>query len=177
MALHLATAVFGPPLSVFPLTCAPRNKFTSCYNRGPYGKGHSGRMGYVSTFTFDVRSYEIDVYDHVNNAVYVQWLEHGRCKLLQDMGFDYVNIGDKWGVRFMTVRTDISYRRALKLGDRVSVATSVERFGNTSVTFRQVITTEDKPEPAADALVVVVYTDVDTGRPTAVPAEFRRLYA
>lgn len=133
-------------------------------------------MGYVSTFTFDVRSYEIDVYDHVNNAVYVQWLEHGRCKLLQDMGFDYVNIGDKWGVRFMTVRTEINYRRALKLGDRVSVATSVERFGTTSVTFKQTISTEGNPDPAADALVVVVYTDAKGGRPTPVPDEFRRLY-
>ena len=40
----------------------------------------------------------------------------------------------------MTVRTEIDYRKALRLGDRAEITTTVERFGNTSVTFRQVIT-------------------------------------
>jgi YbgC/YbaW family acyl-CoA thioester hydrolase len=142
----------------------------------PHDGSNAGLMGYISTFSFDVRTYEIDVYDHVNNAVYIQWLEHGRGKLLQDHGFDYVNIGDKWGVRFMTVRTEINYRKALKLGDAVTVSTRVERFGNTSVTFKQTIQRNGDGEPAADALVVVVYTDKDSGLPVPVPEQFKRLY-
>jgi acyl-CoA thioester hydrolase len=134
-------------------------------------------MAYVSTFTIDVRSYEIDVYDHVNNAVYVQWLEHARSKLLQDKGLNYVNIIDRWGVRFMTVRTEIDYRKALHLNDRVEIATSVEKIGNTSVTFRQTITCIGDDTVAADARVVIVYTGSETGRPAPVPEEFKRLYA
>jgi YbgC/YbaW family acyl-CoA thioester hydrolase len=133
-------------------------------------------MAYTSTFRIDVRSYEIDVYNHVNNAVYVQWLEHGRCKLLQDKGMDYVRIGDAWGVQFMTVRTEINYRRALALGETIEVSTSVQKVGTTSVTFRQVIQAVGDSEPAADALVVIVYTSLGTGRPTPVPQEFIRLF-
>ena len=44
-------------------------------------------MAYVSSYEVEVRSYELDVYNHVNNAVYLNWLEHGRSKLLQDKGF------------------------------------------------------------------------------------------
>jgi len=134
-------------------------------------------MAYVSKYRAEVRSYELDVYDHVNNAVYIQWLEHGRCKLLQDKGFNYVSIGRAWGVQFMTVRTEINYHLALRLGDEAEIETSVQRVGNTSVTFRQVITRVGDDQPAADASVVIVYTDIESGRPTPVPEEFIRLYA
>jgi YbgC/YbaW family acyl-CoA thioester hydrolase len=133
-------------------------------------------MTYLSTFTVAVRAYEIDVYDHVNNAVYIQWLEEGRSKFLLDKGFNYINIIEAWGVRFMTVRTEIDYRRALVLGESARIDTSVERFGNTSVTFRQVITRVGDDNPAAEARVVIVFTSSKTGRPIAVPEEFKRLY-
>jgi YbgC/YbaW family acyl-CoA thioester hydrolase len=133
-------------------------------------------MTYLSTFTVAVRAYEIDVYDHVNNAVYIQWLEEGRSKFLLDKGFNYINIIEAWGVRFMTVRTEIDYRRALVLGESARINTSVERFGNTSVTFRQVITRVGDDNPAAEARVVIVFTSSKTGRPIAVPEEFKRLY-
>ncbi|MCB9894232.1 MAG: acyl-CoA thioesterase [Planctomycetes bacterium] len=134
-------------------------------------------MAYVSSYEVEVRSYELDVYNHVNNAVYLNWLEHGRSKLLQDKGFDYLSIMDAWGVQFMTVHTGIDYHKALKLGDRALVTTQVARVGNTSITVAHAITRVGDSEPAAKAEVVVVYTDATTGRPTPVPKEFVRLYA
>lgn len=134
-------------------------------------------MAYVSSYLVEVRSYELDVYNHVNNAVYVNWLEHGRSKLLQDKGFDYTRIEAAWGVRFMTVRTEIDYKQALHLGEKVEVSTQVEKVGNTSVTFAHRVAKTPGGEVAAQARVVVVYTDIKTGRPTPVPKEFVRLYA
>lgn len=131
-------------------------------------------MPYVSTFELEVRSYELDVYNHVNNAVYINWLEHGRSKLLQDKGLNYTSIIRQWGVQFMTVRTEIDYRRPLHLGDRVRVTTQVERVGTSSVTLAQKVLCED--EPAAEAKVVIVYTDIQSGRPTPVPEDFIKLY-
>jgi thioesterase III len=133
-------------------------------------------MGYLSTFNVDVRAYEIDVYDHVNNAVYIQWLEEGRSRLLLDKGLNYVNIRQSWGVRFMTVRTEIDYRRALVLGESARVDTIVEKFGNTSAIFSQTITRHGDKQPAAQARVVIVFTSIETGRPVPVPGEFRKLY-
>lgn len=134
-------------------------------------------MPYVSRYEVEVRSYELDVYDHVNNAVYLNWLEHGRSKLLQDKGFNYISIISQWGVRFMTVRTEIDYHSALKLGDRAEITTQVEKVGNTSVTIAHTITRTGDSNPAARARVVIVYTDAQTGRPATVPPEFVRLYS
>jgi YbgC/YbaW family acyl-CoA thioester hydrolase len=134
-------------------------------------------MPYVSVYRLEVRSYELDVYNHVNNAVYINWLEHGRCKMLQDKGLDYTRIIDNWGVRYMTVRLEIDYRQPLHLGDNVEIATQVERVGNTSVTLSQKVARQGANGPAAQARVTIVFTAADTGRPTKVPAEFVRQFA
>lgn len=134
-------------------------------------------MPYVSTFRLQVRSYELDVYNHVNNAVYINWLEHGRCKMLQDRGLNYTSIIDNWGVQYMTVRTEIDYRHPLHLGDDVEVSTQIERVGNTSVTLGQKVAKVGHTEPAAQARVVIVFTDASSGRPTPVPGEFLRQFA
>jgi len=134
-------------------------------------------MPYVSVYRLEVRSYELDVYNHVNNAVYINWLEHGRCKMLQDKGLDYTRIIDNWGVRYMTVRTEIDYRQPLHLGDNVEISTQVERVGNTSVTLSQKVAKQGADSPAAQARVTIVFTAADTGRPTKVPAEFVRQFA
>lgn len=134
-------------------------------------------MPYISIFRLEVRSYELDVYNHVNNAVYVNWLEHGRCKMLQDKGLDYTRIIDNWGVRYMTVRTEIDYRSPLHLGDSVEIATQLERVGNTSVTLSQRIAKTAACDPAAEARVVIVFTDATSGKPTKVPTEFVRQFA
>ncbi|HPX14738.1 MAG TPA: thioesterase, partial [Treponemataceae bacterium] len=39
--------------------------------------------------THCVRSYELDAYNHVNNAVYLQYLEYGRMEFLKAVHFDY----------------------------------------------------------------------------------------
>lgn len=134
-------------------------------------------MAYVSTYEVEVRSYELDVYNHVNNAVYINWLEHGRSKLLQDKGFDYMKVIADWNVHFMTVRTEIDYHSAMKLGEKAIVSTQVDKVGNTSITVAHAITRVGEDTPAAKARVVIVFTDAGTGRPIKVPDEFVRLYA
>ena len=134
-------------------------------------------MAYISNYEVEVRSYELDVYNHVNNAVYINWLEHGRSKLLQDKRFDYMSIIRDWNVQFMTVHTEIDYHSALKLGEKAIVSTQVDKVGNTSITVGHAITRLGDDTPAAKARVVIVFTDATTGRPIKVPAEFVRLYA
>lgn len=135
-------------------------------------------MPYESRTRLRVRSYELDSYGHVNHAVYVQWLEHGRSRLLQDKGYDYHSVLDAWGVRMVTVSVKIDYRRGLALGDEVEIATEVARFGRTSVAFRQrvLLLREGAEIEAAEASCTMVFTGADMGTPVEIPQAFRALY-
>ena len=44
------------------------------------------------TTEITVRSYECDSYNHVNNAVYLNYLEHARMDFLHAANFDYKGI-------------------------------------------------------------------------------------
>jgi acyl-CoA thioester hydrolase len=136
-------------------------------------------MAHLSVAPHVVRSYELDSYGHVNNAVYMQWLEHGRSRLLQDFGFTYNNIEDRWGVRLVLVGTKIDFQVGLRLDDRIRITTRVSRMGRTSVTFAQEILREEPEGPptvAAVAETAIVFTDPAMTGARPIPEEFRRIY-
>lgn len=132
-------------------------------------------MSYVSRARHRVRSYELDAYGHVNNAVYMQWLEHGRSRLLQDKGFNYNNIEERWGVRFVTASTKIDFHIGLHLEDELEFTTTIGRIGTTSVTLDQEIRRGD--DVAASCQTVIVFTDPSMTTSVPIPEGFKALYA
>lgn len=136
-------------------------------------------MAYQAVFTERVRSFHLDIYGHVNNAVYMQWFEHGRSQLLQDKGFTYVSITEAWGVRLVTVATNLNYRAQLGLDDLVHISTVVIRMGRSSVGYKQVIERENADGTrtvCADAETTICFTDPGMKGSVPIPEEFRRLY-
>ena len=117
------------------------------------------------------RSYELDPYGHLNNAVYVNWLEHGRSAYLRERGLSWIKLPGEFGVRVVVVRQDVSYRAEIHLDDRLVVESRVARFGTTSFAFAQEIRFPDGRE-AARAEVTMVSVD-DDGRPVPVPEALR----
>ena len=120
----------------------------------------------------EARSYELDPYGHLNNAVFVNWLEHGRLAFLRDRSMSYTSIPDELGVYVVVVHTDIAFKAQVLLGDRLQVTSSIVRFGNTSFAFDQKITFPDGRD-ACRATVTMVCVDGE-GRPIPMPVELRR---
>jgi len=78
-------------------------------------------MKYI--FETEVRGYELDSYGHMNNAVYINYTEQARWKILHDAGL-LESLRDK-NLLLVVTETSIRYMRELKLFDKVSVETSV----------------------------------------------------
>lgn len=136
-------------------------------------------MPYVSTDHHRVRSYELDSYAHANNAAIMQWLEHGRSKLLEDFGLSYNLIEGRWGVRFVLVGSTVNFREGLLLGNIVQISTTVKQMGTTSVTFAQKIHRVEKDQSltlAADCETTIVFTDLPMQESRPIPQDFRTLY-
>jgi len=107
----------------------------------------------------EIRWRDQDAYGHVNNAVYLTYLEEVRDEWLERALGD---AGDAWG--YVTARVAIDFRRELTEDDDAIVARLwLTRIGTSSVTTREEIVTVGG-ELAAEAEAVLVARDTETGR-------------
>ena len=119
-----------------------------------------------------VRGYHLDVYQHVNNARYLEFLEEARWDGLEN------NENFKWmttnNIAFVVVNININYRRPAVLGDRLTVTSHVKQINGRSGVLSQVVTLDPGGEEVADALVTFVCIDLKTQKALALEGELRK---
>ena len=83
----------------------------------------------------EIRWRDVDSYQHINNAIYLTYLEEVR-----DEWFDKVVGVIDGAVNFVLVRVAIDFRRELGLKDEAVIASCrVVKYGNSSITTREEI--------------------------------------
>jgi acyl-CoA thioester hydrolase len=87
------------------------------------------------TFDLDIYSYQIDFAGQVHNAVYINWMEIGRLKLLDAIGLPISTLVELGSVPTLA-HTTISYKTPLFLGDRVWVEMWLSALGYASAVMR-----------------------------------------
>lgn len=73
------------------------------------------------TFTQQVYPCHIDFMRHVSNITFIEWMEVGRCKLLDAVGMPVTEIAEQ-GFGPVLVRTEIDYKQQLFLGEEVHIS-------------------------------------------------------
>ncbi len=115
-----------------------------------------------------VRSYECDMYGHVNNAVYLQYCEYARVEFLEQLGFTLVKLKQS-GILLPIVRIEIDYRKPLYSNEIIEVTVKWVKRGRSSAVFEQKIIKKATRQVAARAMVTWVSTDLK-GKTKAVPS-------
>jgi acyl-CoA thioester hydrolase len=107
----------------------------------------------------EIRWRDVDGYGHVNNAVFLTYLEEARDEWLERaLGAD----GDAWD--YVIARVEVDFRRELTLDDdRVLSRCSFHSLGTSSVRTREELVTLGG-EVAAEAEAVLVARDRETRR-------------
>nr|WP_082927613.1 acyl-CoA thioesterase [Paenibacillus oryzisoli] len=121
-----------------------------------------------------VRSTEIDVNGHVNNAKYLEYLEWGREEWYEACELSYEAFG-ALDIQTVTVNININYRKECKQGEHLTVSCRPEKIGNTSYVLRQEIR-NGQGELCADALVTSVTMDSVTRKSREAPAALRAYF-
>ena len=83
------------------------------------------------SFDQEIHTFHIDFLGHVNNGVYIQWMEIGRTKLLEAAGMVTSEIF-KQSFAPLLVQTTITYKVPLYLGDRAHVEVWLSELRNTT---------------------------------------------
>jgi|YelNatPaOPRAMG01_1025707.scaffolds.fasta_scaffold01167_11 acyl-CoA thioester hydrolase len=73
---------------------------------------------YKTSINLEIKTYEIDIAGHVNNIVYVKWLEDLRYKLFEQiLPIDNLLY---WNLYPVVTSTNIVYKKQLKLSDKLT---------------------------------------------------------
>jgi acyl-CoA thioester hydrolase len=122
---------------------------------------------------FDVRDYECDMEGIVNNAVYLNYLEHTRHVFLKKNGLDFAELTGR-GIHLVVIRLEIDYLWPLRSGDSFTVSLRPERLSPLRFCFHQQIRRKPAGKPILRAKVVGTAIN-ERGRPF-MPEEVERLW-
>jgi len=89
---------------------------------------HGSERGFVTRLI--VRSYEADGFGHVNNAIYVQYLEAARGDLVRAMGHGYAMFHE-WGACPVVRRLQVEYVTPARVDDELEIEIGVVELRRT----------------------------------------------
>ncbi len=124
--------------------------------------------------TLSVRFRDLDALNHVNNAVYLTYLEEARLAFSAEMGVDWSRFQEQG---FVLARCEIDYRRPALLGDTLRIELGVGDIGRSSFEFVYRITRVGDGALIAEARTTQVCFDFIRNRPVRVPEAWRAALA
>jgi acyl-CoA thioester hydrolase len=125
---------------------------------------------------FPVRQYELDQFGHVNNAVYLNWVEQVAVDHVEAMGF-----GRDWslaqGAGWVVREHRITYHRPVRYGELVEVTTLPQTLAGVRGTRRTEIRRLPDGELVTEVLTEWIWVRTADGRPIRIPRELLDLFA
>ena len=121
--------------------------------------------------TIKVRGYHRDVYQHVNNARYLEFLEEARWEWLEEVeAFHWLQ---EQKLAFVVVNININYRRPAVLGDVLTIDSEITQLNGKSGIIAQRVLLAGQETVVADAALTFVCIDLRTQKAVALEGELR----
>ena len=128
--------------------------------------------GFRHATAVQVRWGDMDALGHVNNAVYLTYLEQARIAYTRNLEI-WTGKLDSLGV--ILARVVLDYKLPLTNADTITVYTRVSRLGTKSFDMEQLIVRRDEAVAAAATFTIVVY-DYATEQSAPIPSAWRAKY-
>ena len=128
-------------------------------------------MDYPYSMTIKVRSYDLDSFGHVNNAVYLNYLEAARCEYMQQRGLSF-NDFKKWGALPIVGKTEIRYKSPARADDILEIRGTIHSWRRSSFGIDYQIHNSTTDKLCATARMVFAFVD-EYGKLTRVPEVFK----
>jgi acyl-CoA thioester hydrolase len=126
------------------------------------------------THRLEVRFRDCDPMGHVNNAVYLTYLEQTRFAHWRSLwGFGTPQLPpDRPGV--ILARVECDYKRPVKYGDTIEIRMRIAQLGRSSFHYEYEIVDAEGRTVLTAKTVQVMY-DYAAGKPVAIPEDIRTL--
>ena len=133
------------------------------------------RSHYRHWHRIDTRFGDNDAFGHVNNAVYYGWYDTALNSFLLDARLYEIGQGLQAGSDEIAYIAESScrYVSALRYPGMVEIGLSLERFGQSSLSWHLGAFAEHAQMPSAEGRIVQVCISRRTERPISIPALWR----
>ena len=127
-------------------------------------------------YQLEVRFSDCDPLGHVNNAVYLTYLEQARIVLWRSQvgSWSRLQPDGRRGEGFILARAEVDFRSQAHDGDRLEVRLALQSFGRTSATYEYEIVDVPTGRLVSTARTVQVWYDYDAGKPVPLTEETKR---
>jgi acyl-CoA thioester hydrolase len=116
---------------------------------------------------------DLDPMGHVNNAVYLTWIENARIEFLRRLGaFDKPDTSE---MAMILARVELDFRAPAGFGDEIEVGVRTARLGTKSFDLEYELRRGDAV--VANATTVLVAYDYESKSSKEIPDEWRRRLA
>ena len=122
--------------------------------------------GFPYVFREEVRFRDLDGMGHVNNAVFLTYMESARIDYLASLG-----AGSNPQQTLILARIEVDFRSPIALGESVEVGVRPSRLGTKSFELEYEVRADGRL--AAEARSILVGYDYTRGESVEIPAEWR----
>lgn len=119
-----------------------------------------------------VRGFHLDVYRHVNNARYLEFLEEARWHYFDNHDLAQFFNNHRYGMAIVNI--NIHYRRAALLGDRLQIETAFQSIDHRRAVIRQTIRKSGNSRTLAEADIIFMLIDLASGKAIRFPDDLRQ---
>ncbi|MCQ2248178.1 MAG: acyl-CoA thioesterase [Treponema sp.] len=104
---------------------------------------------------FKVEFYDVDSMDIAYHGKYVNFMEVGRCALLDEIGYNYINMRDE-NYAFPVVEIKVKYKRSLKFNEVCKIVSSITEYENCLKIYYEIYNSEGKLATVAESSQMAV---------------------
>ncbi len=108
---------------------------------------------YCFIMDMDVRDYELDCENIVNNANYLHYMEHTRHRFCKDAGLSFNEMHDR-GIDVVVRKIEVEYKTSLRGGDSFISCLRLERKGVRFIFHQDIL--KPNGDICAEGIVTVV---------------------
>jgi acyl-CoA thioester hydrolase len=124
----------------------------------------------IFTSHLTVYSYQLDSFGHVNNAVFLNFLEQARGDFLNARGLNF-NDFFKWERYPVVIKANLEFKYPASAQDRLEIKGWISHYSATSFTMQYEIVNKDTGRLILTGETVHVFID-NNNRPSRIPEEF-----
>lgn len=123
-------------------------------------------MSRTASLDMPVRWGDLDAFNHVNNTVFLRYIEEARIRFFDDLGEEWLN--DTSGP--VVVNINCSFRREIRYPATVRVRTKAYRASEKRLVMEhQLLDADDESVLYSDAEVIILWVDTQAGGSIPLP--------